>query len=94
MREDRQFYYDLFARFNGFRCFASDANFILVRIPSDAKAPLQQFLQRRQIIIKFFSEPAFVNCVRITVGTKEHNRRLQSALLEFVEARQASEGSA
>ena len=94
MREDRQSYYGLFARFNGFRCFASDANFILVKIPPDAKAPLQQFLQGRQIIIKFFSEPEFVNCVRITLGTKEQNRRLLSALLEFLGARQAKEGSA
>jgi len=94
MREDRQAYYELFARFKGFRCFASDANFILVKIPPDVKQPLEQFLQGKQIVIKFFSEPAFVNCVRITLGTKEQNRRLQSALLEFLEARQPKEGSA
>jgi histidinol-phosphate aminotransferase len=94
MSEDRQSYYTLFARFKGFRSFASDANFILVKIPPDAKTPLQQFLERIGIIIKFFPEPGFVNCVRITIGTKEQNRRLQSALLEFLEPRQAGEGPA
>jgi histidinol-phosphate aminotransferase len=94
MRKDRQSFYELFARVKGFRCFASDANFILVRIPPNATAPLQQFLQRKQIMIKFFSEPGFVDCVRITLGTGEQNRRLQSALLEFLETHQAGEGSA
>jgi histidinol-phosphate aminotransferase len=94
MREDRHAYYQLFARFEGFRCFASDANFILVKIPADAKARLQQFLAGRHIAIKFFSDPEFVNCVRITLGTKEQNQRLQSALLEFLTARQVKEGSA
>jgi histidinol-phosphate aminotransferase len=94
MRADRQSYYELFARFKGFRCFASDANFILVRIPAEVKVPLQQFLQEKKILIKFFSEPEFVNCVRITLGTKEQNHQLRSALLEFSESRQAMEGFA
>jgi histidinol-phosphate aminotransferase len=94
MREDRQAYHELFARFEGFRCFASDANFILVKIPPDAKPMLQQFLEGKEIAIKFFSEPEFVHCARITLGTKEQNRRLQSAFLEFLEARQAKEDSA
>lgn len=94
MREDRQAYYDLFARYVGFRCFKSDANFILVKIPADAKAPLQQFLEKNRIVIKFFSEPEFVNCVRITLGTREHNRKLLTVLEQFFEQRQASEVSA
>jgi histidinol-phosphate aminotransferase len=94
MRADRQSYYDLFARFKGFRCFASDANFILVNIPAEVKAPLQQFLLEKQILIKFFSEPEFVNCVRITLGTKEQNQQLRSALVEFSESRQTKERSA
>jgi histidinol-phosphate aminotransferase len=94
MRDDRQAYYELFALFKGYRCFASDANFVLVKIRPDAKASLQQFLLGRQIVIKFFSEPEFVNCVRITLGTREQNARLRLALVEFLEARQATEGPA
>jgi histidinol-phosphate aminotransferase len=94
MRADRQSYYKLFTRFKEYRCFASDANFILVKIPPDVTAPLQQFLERKQIFIKFFAEPGFLNCVRITLGTKEQNQRLQSALQEFLETRQAKGGAA
>jgi histidinol-phosphate aminotransferase len=94
MRADRQAYYELFARFKEYRCFASDANFILVKIPLDAKAPMQQILDGKKMSIKFFSEPGLLNCVRITLGTKEQNRRLQSTLLEFLEARYAKEGTA
>jgi histidinol-phosphate aminotransferase len=94
MRQDRQAYYELFRRYKGFRCFTSDANFILVKVPPDAHARLQDFLQRRQIMIKFFSEPEFVNCVRITLGTQEQNARLLSALSEFLEAREARGGLA
>ena len=94
MRADRQSYYKLFGRFREYRCFSSDANFVLVKIPPEAKTPLQQFLEEKKIIIKFFSEPEFFNCVRITLGTKEQNQRLQSALAQFLEARQAKEGTA
>lgn len=90
MRADRQAYYDLFARFKEYRCFASDANFVLVKIPPDVNAQLQHFLQKKQIVIKFFSEPEFVNSVRITLGTQDQNRRLRLALLEFLEARQTT----
>jgi histidinol-phosphate/aromatic aminotransferase/cobyric acid decarboxylase-like protein len=45
-------------------------------------------------MIKFFSEPEFVNCVRITLGTQEQNARLLSALSEFLEAREARGGLA
>jgi histidinol-phosphate aminotransferase len=94
MRSDRHAYYELFSRYKAFHCFASDANFILVKIPPDAKTPLRQFLEKKQILIKFFDEPQFLNCVRITLGTQEQNQRLRSALTEFLEARMAKGESA
>lgn len=94
MREDRQSYYEYFSRQSGFRCFRSDANFVLVRIPSGLKAPLQRILQDCRIVIKFFSEHAFEDCVRITIGTKEQNRRTIAALEELSGSRQKSGGTA
>jgi histidinol-phosphate aminotransferase len=94
MREDRQAYYAFFDRQKGFRCFRSDANFVLVRIPSGLKAPLQQILRDRQIVIKFFTEPAFEDCVRITIGTKEQNLRMLAALEELSASRQKPGGLA
>lgn len=90
MREDRQSYDAFFAQHQGFRAYRSDANFVLVRIPAELKASLQQFLNERRIAIKFFSEPEFADCVRITLGTQEQNRRLLAALSEFLRSSRRS----
>jgi len=81
---DREAIYVFFAGLSGWRCYRSDANFVLVKIPAEVREPLRSFLEARNIHIKFFSEPEFAGCVRITLGTKEHNHRLLSALSEFL----------
>jgi histidinol-phosphate aminotransferase len=83
MCRDRQAFYDFFRDLNGWRCFRSDANFVLVKIPAEMRDSLRSFLEARNIHIKFFSEPEFASCVRITVGMREHNHQLLSALSEF-----------
>jgi len=94
MRTDRQKYYDIFAQRPGFRCYKSNANFILVKIPAELKAPLQACLDERGIVIKFFSEPEFIDCIRITLGTKEQNQRVLRALSAFLQTPKASGVSA
>jgi histidinol-phosphate aminotransferase len=89
MCDDRQLYYDFFSGEPGFRFYRSDANFVLVRIPSAVKKPLQEFLEARRLHIRFFAEPGFADCVRITLGTKEQNRLLRAALSEFLHAQSA-----
>ncbi|HLF19181.1 MAG TPA: aminotransferase class I/II-fold pyridoxal phosphate-dependent enzyme, partial [Bacteroidota bacterium] len=69
MNADREKYYELFSRFEGFQCFKSDANFVLVKIPSELKSLLQRYLSHNNIAVKFFSEPEFMNHIRITLGT-------------------------
>ncbi|UXX80539.1 histidinol-phosphate transaminase [Reichenbachiella carrageenanivorans] len=55
--------------------FASDANFILVRV-ADAKA-LYDYLMARQIIVRNRSKEYLCdNCLRLTIGTPEENERL------------------
>lgn len=82
---DRQALYDFFAGVSGWTCFKSDANFVLVKIPGEIRDSLRLFLEARNIHIKFFSESEFAGCVRITLGTKEHNRHLLSALSDFLQ---------
>ncbi|HKB54283.1 MAG TPA: histidinol-phosphate transaminase [Ramlibacter sp.] len=71
-------------RLPGVKCWRSDANMILVRVP-DA-APVFAGLKERGILIKNVStmHPLLANCLRLTVGTPEENaqllRALQSAL--------------
>jgi len=93
IQEDRQEYYRYFGSKPGFTCFRSDANFIMVRLPGQVVGPLREFLKRQKIEIKFFSEPEFENCVRITIGTHEQNGALLSCISEFISATVPKPGS-
>ncbi len=84
MCQDRQEFYDFFAGLRGWKCFRSDANFVLAKIPPEIRSSLQSFLEARKFHIRFFSEPEFASSVRITLGTKEHNRQLLSVLSDFL----------
>jgi len=94
MCDDRKEFYRFFSGLHGWTCYRSDANFVLVKISPEAKIPLQAFLEKRKIRIKFFSEPEFSSCVRITLGTMEQNRLLRSAVNEFLESSDAPRGAA
>ena len=83
VRVDRLRYYEFFDQVPGAQYFRSDANFVLVWLPRPVIAPLQEYLAARKLAIKFFKEPEFEDCVRITVGTTEQNHRLLGALGEF-----------
>lgn len=62
--------------------FPSDANFILVRV-EDAKG-LYDFLMERQIIVRNRSKEYLCeNCLRLTIGTPEENRRLLEGLMSY-----------
>jgi histidinol-phosphate aminotransferase len=84
MRADRQWYEEFFAHQPGFRCYRSDANFVLVRIPAGLKQALLAFLEEQGIAVKFFAEAEFVHCIRITLGRTEQNQRLLRAFAEFL----------
>lgn len=83
MVEDKERYYRYFDEQRGFKCFRSNANFILVRLPSNIVKTLRQFLKERGIEIKFFTESEFEECVRITIGTSEQNKALLEAISDF-----------
>lgn len=64
------------------KIFASEANFILVRV-GGAQA-LYDFLMQRQIIVRNRSkEHLCENCLRLTIGTPEENKKLLEGIKEF-----------
>lgn len=85
MRLDRKAYKEFFDRREGFQFFESDANFVLVKTPADLKEPIRRFLADRHIAVKFFTEPEFASCIRITIGTSEQNKKMLSVLAEFLD---------
>jgi histidinol-phosphate aminotransferase len=86
---DRKRFYDFFDSMEGFKCFRSNANFILVRIPPSMKEVLRKELNAQGIVIKFFSDTEFPNCIRMTLGTSEQNERLLKAFESCVQKNHA-----
>ncbi len=84
MVDDKKLFHDELQQYEGFKVFASSANFVLVRIPAHIKAPLKQNLTAQGLIVKFMSEEALNSHMRITVGTREENRLLLDAIAAFM----------
>jgi len=64
-----------------FRCFPSDANFLLVQYEGDSQALCSDLLDR-EIAVRQFpnAHPRLRSCIRVTIGTPEENERLLEAL--------------
>jgi histidinol-phosphate aminotransferase len=62
--------------------YASDANFILVKV-DDADKLYQYLLMNRIIVRNRSKEPLCENCIRITIGTEEENQKLINALKNY-----------
>ncbi len=67
------------------KLFASDANFLLVRVGNADK--LYHYLAQKGIIVRNRSRELYCeNCLRITIGSKGENDRLLAALSTYEEA--------
>lgn len=80
MAADREEFYQLFRSYPDCRAFDSAANFVLVRFPDAVVPVLKEALAARGLVIKFFSEPAFIGYARISLGTTAENARLRDAI--------------
>jgi len=65
--------------------FPSQANFILCSVMAGSASQLQQDLERRGILVRYFNQPLLKNYVRISVGKSEHTDALIKALRELGE---------
>jgi histidinol-phosphate aminotransferase len=58
---------------------------VLAAAPAHASAPdLQQALEQRGVLVRYFADPRLRTSLRITIGTPEQNDRLLGALRELV----------
>jgi histidinol-phosphate aminotransferase len=63
--------------------FPSRANFILCSVLKGKARELQQELQNRGILVRYFAQPLLRNYIRISVGKPEHTDALIKALKEL-----------
>ncbi len=67
----------------GFKVYPSQANFILVDFDKICKI-LYNFLLKRGILTRPLGAYGFLNCLRITIGTEEANRKLIQEIRNFL----------
>lgn len=68
-------------RHEAFRCFPSDANFLLAQYAGDVQGLCEALLDREIAVRQFSSGNARLRtCIRVTIGTPEENQRLVDAL--------------
>ncbi len=65
------------------RPFPSQANFIFCSVLNGRASEIQQELQRKGILVRYFDKPMLRNSIRISVGKPEHTDALIKALKEI-----------
>ncbi len=76
---------------HGVEVFESEANFVLFRV-SHASALWRDLLRNYSVLVRDFSRtPGLDDCLRVTVGTHEENRRFLEATDEVLSLRRAAE---
>lgn len=80
IRAGREELLQALGRLPGAKCWRSDANMILVRVPDAGRAFAG--LKERGVLVKNVStmHPLLANCLRLTVGTPDENAQLLKAL--------------
>jgi histidinol-phosphate aminotransferase len=71
----------------GLEVTPSVANFLLIHFPGDrakGAAACDQFLKERAIILRRVASYGLPDCLRLTVGTEDENRKVVAALAAFV----------
>jgi histidinol-phosphate aminotransferase len=73
----------------GLEVTPSQANFVLVRLPSDpgrTAAQSEAWLASKGVLVRYVANYGLPDCLRITIGLEEHNRRVVELLAEFLSA--------
>jgi len=82
---ERERLYSGLQRIEWLKPYPSQANFILCAVLKGKASQLQQRLQDRGILVRYFDQPLLENCVRISVGRPEQNDILLEMLKEMGE---------
>ena len=84
LRAEREYMWQQLQQIPGLSAYASQANFILVRVPDAPR--LHEQLKSRRILVKNLhgSNPLLQHCLRLTVGSPDENALLLKTLQEYL----------
>jgi len=68
----------------GLVAWDSQANFVLAQCEGPGASEIYEKLAQRNIYVRYFDQPGVADKLRITVGTKEQNDKLISAVKEII----------
>lgn len=71
-------------RFLGFAVPDSHSNFVFAQVKNGSAARIHEVLAQRNIFVRYWNAPGIQDKLRISVGTKEQNAKLISALKEIL----------
>jgi len=82
LRAQRAIIFEALGKLPGVRAYPSDANMILLRV-ADAQKTFEG-MSARKVLVKNVSKmhPLLANCLRLTVGTADENRKMLAALTD------------
>jgi len=87
IQQDKELYKNELNKLDGFKVYNSDANFILVKYPTDMKSRLQEALKEAGIIVKFMDEDGLRTHMRITIGRTAINQQVVDIIKQVAAAK-------
>jgi histidinol-phosphate aminotransferase len=86
IKKDKKRYYKLIKKFQDpeIKIYKSDANFILIKLPEKYLKALRKTFEKEGVVVKFYEEEIFKNCIRISIGTVEQNDVVISLINETI----------
>lgn len=84
MKSDRELYFNELNQLNDFKVFKSNANFVLVKMPKDKMAVLNEHLKSNGFVVKFMNEEILNSHMRISLGTQDQNKQVIKLIKDYV----------
>ena len=81
--EERERMFQEIEKIDWLKSFPSQANFIFCSVQKGDAGELQQGLQQKGILVRYFDQPRLQNCIRFSVGKPEDTDTLIKALQEL-----------
>ena len=85
VKKERNWMFDQLSKINSVKVWPSEANFFLIRLIEQPGSLMFAQLKNKGFLVKNLtgSHPALMNCLRVTIGTREENIGFLSALREL-----------
>ena len=85
LKKERNWMFDQLSKINSVKVWPSEANFFLIRLIEQSGSSTFAQLKSKGFLVKNLtgSHPALMNCLRVTVGTREENTGFLSALRDI-----------